>query len=107
MRLRYGRRQGCDVGDDHLALVGGADRAGVALPPEVGGVGADDRVELVLGGFGVIEAGDERLEGVVDAPPAELGPLPGGGQAEQAQRGEGVDLQRLVADLPVAPRRAA
>ena len=34
------------------------------------GVGADDRVELMLGGIRVGEAGDERLERVVDNPPA-------------------------------------
>jgi len=89
-------RAGGWVGYDHLALERVADGNGAALLPELCGEGADHRVESVLGGVRVVEAGDQRLEGGVDAPPSEGGALALCGQVEQAQGGVRVDLQRLV-----------
>lgn len=84
------------VGYDHLAFERVADGNGATLLPELCGEGADHRLESVLGGVRVVEAGDQQLQGGVDAPPSVGGALPLCGQVEQAQGGVRVYLQRLV-----------
>ena len=96
---RGGVGAGGRIGDDHLALERVADGNGAALLPELGGKGANHCVQSVLGGVRMVESGDQRLEGGVDAPPTEGGALALGRQVEQAQGGEGIDLQRVVAQL--------
>ena len=87
-------------GDDHQSFGRITNRARASLSPELSGEGADNGIELVFGGLGVVKAGDEGLQRVMDATPTELTALPSGRQIEQAQGGVGIDLQRCPPGLP-------
>src|SRR4051794_35017616 len=57
-----------DVRDGHQPFFAQADGPGPALAPHLGGQGADDGVELMFRGAGVVQAGDQAFQGAMDAP---------------------------------------
>src|SRR3954451_166596 len=85
------------AGDDHEPFRRVAHRRGPSLPPELGSERTDDRVELVLRGAGVPEARDQGPERPVDLPPGRRDLLALGREPEDAEGGEGIDLEGLEA----------
>lgn len=83
-----------DRRDDHQALLRPPDGAGLAFAPELGGQGADDGVELVLGRLRVPQAGDPGFQRRAEQWAPGGGLLARGGPAQELRCCERVDLER-------------